>query len=206
MDASMLSAPAWHRDEFGPVRTAPELIHEASADFDGLGPWSVELQHGVDGERVRFRVDLDGSVHMLVKRAWTEVGPAGSVPAPKLLLLPAHYYSGVSTWAHLLAGEEVTEPDENRRALVVARTTLAGIESAKPFTQGAGAVLLVADAAGKVSPEVRRAIRVLEGGAPVIRVPWVSALRGVIDVPSSAAVKAAAAKVAADVRKKWRGR
>jgi len=116
-----------------------------------------------------------------------------------------HHGSGATTWAELLGGTEITIPAaSNGRLLLVARTTLRGVEEAKQLTYRAGTVLMVADAPGNVPPDVRRGIRVLSGAAPIIRVPWIPALRGTLSVPQHPAVAKAAAKIAAAVRGSWK--
>lgn len=123
-----------------------------------------------------------------------------------LRLVGAHHGAGTSTWAHLLDAQELEEPPAAGGFVVVARTTIAGVEAAKPFTSRARAVLLVADAPGRVRPEVRRAITVLAGGgAPLVRVPWMPALRGLAEVPDLPTLKKAAAKVAATIDNHWKG-
>lgn len=116
-----------------------------------------------------------------------------------------HHGSGVSTWAELLDSSEIATPDAaSGRLLLVARTTLRGIEEAKQLTYRAGAVLMVADAFGNVPADVRRGIKVLSGAAPIVRVPWVPALRGMLTIPQNPAVAKAAAKIAAAVRGSWK--
>lgn len=126
-------------------------------------------------------------------------------PAPaSRALLGVHHVAGASTWAKLLQLDEVNEPPVDGELLVVARTTLAGVEAAKLYTRRASAVLLVPDAPGRVPAEVRRAITVLAGAAPIIRAPWLSELRGALEVPDARRVRQAAAKVAADVNRHWK--
>jgi hypothetical protein len=116
-----------------------------------------------------------------------------------------HHGAGTTTWAELLEGEEITAPDAGSgRLLLVARTTLRGVEEAKTLTHRAGAVLMVADAPGNVPPDVRRGIRVLSGAAPIVRVPWIPALRGTLTVSHTPAVAKATAKIAAAIRGSWK--
>jgi hypothetical protein len=116
-----------------------------------------------------------------------------------------HHGSGASTWAELLDSTEIATPDAaSGRLLLVARTTLRGVEVAKQLSYRAGAVLMVADAPGNVPADVRRGIKVLSGAAPIVRVPWAPALRGMLTVPQNPAVAKAAAKIAAAVRGSWK--
>lgn len=129
------------------------------------------------------------------------------VPAPVVqarVLLGAHHVAGASTWAQLLGLDEVDHPPDEGEILVVARTTLAGVEAAKPLTRRASAVLLVPDAPGRVPPQVRRAITVLAGAAPVVRAPWLRELRGALDVPDTRRIRQAAAKVSIDINRHWK--
>lgn len=183
---------------------AMPLLEAEVAELGGPGPWPVRLQR-VRGAVHGFWVYPDGSVQAHTDRAFEQVWGPGSVPTPKLILLGAHPGSGVTTWAQLLSGVELSTEDAPAYApLVVARSTLAGIDAAKPHTRTAGAVLLVADAPGPVPADVRRAIRVLSGAAAVVRAPWVSALRGVNTVPETSAVNKASAAVMSSLSKQWR--
>ncbi|ONI65428.1 hypothetical protein ALI44B_00275 [Leifsonia sp. ALI-44-B] len=120
-------------------------------------------------------------------------------------LYGAHPGAGVTTWAELLHGAEIDDPTSyDGRILLVARTTLQGVETSKAFTHRAGAILMVADAPGKVPADVRRGIRVLSGVAPIIRVPWVPALRGTLTINKTAAVAKVAAKTEAAIRGNWK--
>lgn len=120
-------------------------------------------------------------------------------------LFGVHHGSGATTWSHLLEGTEISDPDATSgRLLIVARTTLRGVEQAKALTYRAGAVLMVADAPGRVPADVRRGIRVLSGAAPIVRIPWIAPLRGTGTVPHTPAVAKAAAKIAASVRSSWK--
>lgn len=187
------------------------------------GPWPVSVRYGTFA--FELIVSTDGSVSAapgtnLTPEILKWIRPAGFVPmvptesvvesaphapTPQLELLSAHPGSGTSTWAQLLDLQEVTvETRTGLPLLVVLRSTLAGTEAAKFYTSGAAALLVVADAPGKVPAPVARAIRVLEGAAPVVRVPWVPALRGMNVVPDGPAIKKAAAKVAAAVDKNRR--
>lgn len=128
--------------------------------------------------------------------------PLEERPAAAYELLSAHTGSGASTWAQLLDLPEVRPEDRSGAPLLlVTRSTIAGVEAAKPWTQQVSAVLMVADAPGKVLPVVDRAIRVLHGAAPIVRVPWVPVLRGITVVPEGAAVGKVVAKVAAAIEK-----
>lgn len=184
--------------------SVPQLLTYAMEYVRTPAPWEISLEHTTSG-RTLFRVNADGSVIAYLRTGAREVWPAGTIPARLLPMIGAHQGAGVSVWAQLLGGVEVPAvDDDNGPALIVVRSTLAGVEAAKRYSAKAGAILLVADAAGKLPPEVRRAVRVLQGAAPVIPVPWLPALRGMISVPENAAIKKAAAKVAAAVREQWR--
>ncbi|MFB2586975.1 hypothetical protein [Herbiconiux liukaitaii] len=116
-----------------------------------------------------------------------------------------HHGSGASTWAELLDSTEIANPDAaSGRLLLVARTTLRGVEEAKQLTYRAGAVLMVADAPGNVPADVRRGIKVLSGAAPIVHVPWVPPLRGMLTVSQNPAMARVAAKIAAAVRGSWK--
>lgn len=123
----------------------------------------------------------------------TELPAARGVLAP--ILFGAHHGAGTTVWAQLLGGQESDEPLPG--AVLVARTTLTGVEAAKTSTATAAAALLVADAPGKVPPDVARSIRVLEGAIRVVRAPWVPALRGRVSAPAGTENTKAVAKVAA---------
>lgn len=194
------------------------VLAQLSTLLAGDGPWTVEVREA--GMTIDLVVHLDGSVAAapgapLVPpvRAWVRPSGAVGVPAATptgtpgrgLELVGAHVMSGASTWALLLDVPEVTATTRSGRPLLVtARSTLAGVEAAKAYTSGASAVLVVADAPGKVPAQVAQAIRVLEGAAPVVRVPWVPALRGMVAVPEVPAVKKVAAKVAATLERNRR--
>ncbi|MDJ0336600.1 hypothetical protein QMG83_15330 [Salinibacterium sp. G-O1] len=131
------------------------------------------------------------------------------VPQPTIkggwTLFGLHHGSGATTWANLLDGTEIGDPKASSgRLLLVARTTLGGIEQAKTLTYRAGAVLMVADAPGTLPADVRRGIRVLSGAAPLVRVPWLAALRGTMTASHTPAVAKAAAKIAASIRGTWK--
>lgn len=116
-----------------------------------------------------------------------------------------HPGAGATTWAGLLNAVEVTDPEQHSgRLLVVARTTLRGVQEAKSFTRRAGVVLMVADAPGKFPADVRRGIKVLSGAAPIVTVPWLPSLRGALTVPESPALAKATAKIAAAIRDNWK--
>ncbi|WP_424937785.1 MULTISPECIES: hypothetical protein [Bacteria] len=200
---------------------APALVlAQLGGVLTGGGPWPVEVRQG--GMTIDLVVQVDGSVSAAQGAAVTPpvrswLRPAGAVEVlaaavpdpvtavPQLELLSAHVVSGASTWARLLGVQEVSaETRSGLPLLVAARSTLAGVEAAKSYTSGASVVLVIADAPGKVPAPVARAIRVLEGAAPVVRVPWVPALRGMDSVPDVPVVKKAAARVAAAVEKNRR--
>lgn len=198
------------------------ILAQVGALLMSPGPWPVSIRHG--GRVFELMIAPDGSVGVLPGTQLTPhvlrwIRPAGSVPmvpqdvfegqvpekSPLGEVMGAHRGAGTSTWAQLLGFPEVT--DETRTGLplfVVLRSTLAGAEASKFYTSGASVLLVVADAAGKVPASVARAIRVLEGAAPVVRVPWVTALRGMNVVPDGPAIKKVAAKVAATMEKSRR--
>lgn len=185
--------------------TALPLLERAAAELGAPGPWPIRLQ-GVGGSIHGFWVEQDGSVQAhLTGRTFDEVWPAGTVRTPRLLLVGAHPGSGVSTWAQLLGGLEVSPGSTPPYApLVVARSTLAGVNAAKAHARTAGAILLVADAPGSVPADVRRTIRVLAGAAGVVRAPWINALRGVTTIPETTAVTTASEAVMTSLTKQWR--
>lgn len=201
----LLTSPLWRPvgAETPPVVALPLLEGEV-AKVGGPGPWTVGLQR-VGGGVHGFRVYRDGSVKAFTERTFEQVWGPGSVRVPKLLLLGAHPGSGVSTWTQLLSGAEVSADDAPEHPpVVVARSTLAGIDAAKTYARTAGVVLMVADAPGSVSADVRRAVRVLSGAIPVVRAPWVNALRGVNTVPDTPALTKASAAVMTSLTKQWR--
>jgi hypothetical protein len=182
-------------------------LGERVIDVQPAGQPSFTLSLGVDGSvtttaltdprilewlrPARDRAEAPVVDEQAVKAGWTVYG--------------LHHGSGVSTWAELLGSSEIPTPDAaSGRLLLVARTTLRGVEEAKQLTYRAGAVLMVADAPGNVPADVRRGIKVLSGAAPIVRVPWVPALRGMLTVPQDPAVAKAAAKIAAAVRGSWK--
>lgn len=185
--------------------TALPLLERAAAELGGPGPWPIRLQ-GVGGSIHGFWVQQDGSVQVnLLGRIFEEVWPAGTAHSPRLLLVGAHPGSGVSTWAQLLGGLEVVPGDTPAHApLVVARSTLAGVNAAKAHARTAGAILLVADAPGSVPVDVRRTIRVLGGAVGVVRAPWINALRGVTTIPKNPALTAASQAALTSLTKQWR--
>jgi hypothetical protein len=209
-DSNVIAAmhvSAWH---FAGIDHQPRpvmnLLEHAVAHSTGPAPWSFVLEHPAQG-KVAFLVRTDGSISAYLRSGLRELWPAASVTPRRLPLLPGHAGAGASTWAHLLGATEMGIADlqqDTTRALVVVRSTLAGAAAARPLASRAGAVLVVADAPGRPSKDVRRAIRVLSGASPVIEAPWIPALRGVTSVPDSPAVRKAAAGVAAAIHEKWR--
>lgn len=121
------------------------------------------------------------------------------------VLVSAHAGSGSSTWAQLLDATELPREVAGRGYVIVARTTLRGIEAAKFLTPRAAAVLLVADAPGRPSAEVRRQIKVLSGASHIVTVPWVPSLRGMDTITESSTLRRAVAKVAAAIEPHWKG-
>jgi len=127
------------------------------------------------------------------------------VPAGEWNVYGVHPGAGATTWAGLLNAVELTDPEQYPgRLLVVARTTLRGVQEAKTLTRRAGVVLMVADAPGKFPADVRRGIKVLSGAAPIVTVPWLPPLRGALTVPESPALAKASAKIAAAIRDNWK--
>lgn len=195
------------------------VLERALSLVAGPPPWPMEVRH--DGVTIELLLEGDGTVVAAPQtaltppvRRWLHAAPPPaplrergatitdrtSPTMPGFHLLSAHVGSGASTWAQLMQVHETTA-DERPEApiVVVARTTLAGVDAAKGYTSGASAVLLVADAAGRPPGPVVRAIRVLEGATPVVRAPWVPALRGMVTVPESTKTRRVAARVAAAV-------
>lgn len=201
----LLTSPLWRPvgAETPPMVALP-LLEAEVGKVGGPGPWTVGLQR-VGGGVHGFRVYRDGSVKAFTERAFEQVWGPGSVRVPKLRFLGAHPGSGVSTWTQLLSGAEVSVDDAPEHPpVVVARSTLAGIDAAKAHARTAGVVLLVADAPGSVSADVRRGIRVLSGAIAVVRAPWVNALRGVNTVPDTPALTKVSAAVMTSIAKQWR--
>jgi hypothetical protein len=127
------------------------------------------------------------------------------VPAGEWNVYGVHPGAGATTWAGLLDAVELSDPEQYPgRLLVVARTTLRGVQEAKTLTHRAGVVLMVADAPGKFPADVRRGIKVLSGAAPIVTVPWLPPLRGALRVPESPALAKATAKIAAAIRDNWK--
>lgn len=194
------------------------VLAQVGAQLTGPGPWRVSVRYS--GMAFELVVSPDGSVDAAAGteltphvRMW--IRPPGSMPVFPVARLPedasefrsdvhvvsAHPGSGASTWAQLLRVPEriiVSPPDGAR--VVVLRSTLAGVEAAKQYSSTAAALLVVADAPGRTSPAVSRALRVLGGAAPVVRAPWIPALRGVVSAPAGTESIKAVAKVAAAIR------
>ena len=127
------------------------------------------------------------------------------MPAGEWNVYGVHPGAGATTWAGLLNAVELTDPEQYPgRLLVVARTTLRGVQEAKTLTRRAGVLLMVADAPGKFPADVRRGIKVLSGAAPIVTVPWLPPLRGALTVPESPALAKATAKIAAAIRDNWK--
>lgn len=105
-----------------------------------------------------------------------------NTPSP---LVAAHPVAGASTWALLLHEEEVAEPPAEGPWVLVCRSTPAGVQSAKKHIGRWGcerlrAVLVVADAPGRVPRAADRELKILGGAVRVVRAPWVPGLRGVV--------------------------
>ncbi|MFD8525462.1 DUF6668 family protein [Streptomyces capillispiralis] len=130
--------------------------------------------------------------------------PDGAEPAPlpsatrfpgaAVSWVGAHGGAGCTTLARLLGGADVGVrwPDPARgepaRMIVVARTHASGIQAASSVLDAlrttayapdaeAAAVVLVADAPGRLPVELARRVRVLGSVTTVHRVPWVPAWR-----------------------------
>ncbi|WP_367318314.1 DUF6668 family protein [Streptomyces sp. HUAS ZL42] len=124
--------------------------------------------------------------------------PAGRAPSAsrghQVAWVTAHGGSGASTLARVLGGADIGSrwPDPARgepgRVLLVARTHNAGMRAASQALNAlrkgehpAGvqllAVVLVADAPGRLPRPLGRRVRVLRSAAEVHRVPWIPAWR-----------------------------
>lgn len=199
------------------VAPAAFLIDFLEADSAQLGELELDVQPtgqpafmltlGVDGAVTTTALTDPRILEWLRPARGRAEAPVVDEQAIKVgwTLYGLHHGSGASTWAELLDSTEITTPDAaSGRLLLVARTTLRGVEEAKQLSYRAGAVLMVADAPGNVPADVRRGIKVLSGAAPIVRVPWAPALRGMLTVPQNSAVAKAAAKIAAAVRGSWK--
>jgi hypothetical protein len=126
--------------------------------------------------------------------------PAPATPGPRRLTgggigwVAAHGGAGTSTLAIVLGGTDLgcRWPDAGRaepaRVMLVARTHAAGLRAASralnalregrhPAGLELVAVVLVADAPGRLPMTLGRRIRVLRSVAPVRRVPWIAEWR-----------------------------
>lgn len=197
----LMRAPSWTLDgsSVAAERSVRDILEARLRTAPGPAPWQVRLAHPQLG-RFLFEVDATGIVKAFLRRGPVEVMPAGSIEVGPLWVVAAGEGAGTSTWAELLGGTEastgLTGP-----ALVVTHASVDGIERAKRFASVAGAVLAVPPGPDKPSPDVRRAMRVLSGVAPVVPVPWVKEMSAAAE---SAAVKRVVAAVAATVRDNWR--
>ncbi|MEV5431113.1 DUF6668 family protein [Streptomyces sp. NPDC052701] len=125
-----------------------------------------------------------------------EPAPPGSARAPatarRLAWVGAHGGAGASTLAAVYGGHDCGRawpgPAGPRSVLLVARTHAAGLEAVAraveafrrgqvPPGLGLEAVVLVADAPGRLPRPLARRIRSLESAVDVHRVPWVPAWR-----------------------------
>ena len=123
--------------------------------------------------------------------SWTY--PAGTFQVPsqqhtaphaRRVLLGAHPGAGASTWALLLDMVDAEHPPADGQVTIVCRSTIHGITAAKHLIaqitpDHVEAILVVADAAGRIPATVRRELTVLSGPNRVVSVPWIPALRGV---------------------------
>lgn len=214
---AQLNGPMWAVD--GRTVEVPAGEHPARTVLEAVpaGGTAVELNVRPTGhEPFTLTLGADGAVttnaltdprilHWL-RPAQAQPATGGGVgEASSWHLFGVHHGSGVSTWTELLDGVELADPDDySGRLLVVARTTLQGVEAAKQLTHRAGAVLMVPDAPGALPADVRRGIKVLSGAAPIVRAPWVPALRGTLTVSHTPAVTKAATKIAAALRTTWK--
>ncbi|MFJ2264652.1 DUF6668 family protein [Streptomyces sp. NPDC087844] len=127
----------------------------------------------------------------------TKTAPASMEARPNSLgvtWVAAHGGSGATSLARALGGADVgiRWPDaargEPNRILVVARTHAAGIQAASsvlnslrtgshPAQLELVAVVLVADAPGRLPLELARRVRVLSSAVRVHRVPWIPSWR-----------------------------
>lgn len=197
-----VAAPEWRlANTITLRRPALQVVATEMMSQTRPGPWRVQLEHTSAGLFL-FEITSDGVVSVFWRHGQLRLTDAGAVPVFALPVIAAHPGAGASTWAAALKGVETTVPVEG--ALVVARSTLDGITSAKRFSASAGAVLLVADGPGKPSTEVARAVRVLAGAAPVIPVPWIPALQRSAAATETPAFKKVAASLATTVQQQWR--
>ncbi|RRR86565.1 hypothetical protein EHS43_04040 [Streptomyces sp. RP5T] len=128
------------------------------------------------------------------RRAPAPAGQAPSRQQGRVAWVSTHGGAGASTLARLLGGADLGRrwPDPARgepsQVLLVARTHQAGMQAVSQALhalrngeQPAGvhlmAVVLVADAPGKLPRPLGRRVRVLRSAAEVHRVPWVPAWR-----------------------------
>ncbi|WP_328760369.1 DUF6668 family protein [Streptomyces sp. NBC_00271] len=124
------------------------------------------------------------------QRSWTPPPPVGAGTG----WVAAHGGAGASTLAAALGGADLgcRWPDITRgepaRVMVVARTNASGLRAASqmlgalrdgrhPPGMELVALVLVADAPGRLPLPLARRVRVLRSAAPVRRVPWVPAWR-----------------------------
>nr|WP_157527636.1 DUF6668 family protein [Kibdelosporangium sp. MJ126-NF4]CEL15623.1 hypothetical protein [Kibdelosporangium sp. MJ126-NF4]CTQ90338.1 hypothetical protein [Kibdelosporangium sp. MJ126-NF4] len=115
-------------------------------------------------------------------------------PQPGISWLGAHGGAGTTTLAEALSGRDVGTrwPDlaagEPGQVIVVARTNAAGLRAASQVLDALRtgrhpdgvvlvALVLVADAPGRLPHSLARRVRVLRSVADTIRVPWVPAWR-----------------------------
>jgi hypothetical protein len=130
-----------------------------------------------------------------------EPEPDAAEPQRQLAWVSAHGGAGASTLATVLGGVDIghrwPEPgrDEPRSVVLVARTHAAGLQAVSRkldlFRRGElppgveiVAVVLVADAPGRLPRELSRRIKVIGSAVTVYQVPWVPVWRtGNLDGP-----------------------
>ncbi|WP_242460123.1 hypothetical protein [Clavibacter michiganensis] len=160
-------------------------------DFAGLV--RATITDGPRTTRVVLRPDGSSVAEGDDANLWAGPSEAPAAP-PQVAIVGAHPLSGATTWAQLLHLRE-TEFDKpllpTERVLLVCRSVPAGLAQVKYAIRDLGrdrvaAVLVVADAPGRPIAAAMREQKVVAGAAPAIRVPWVAALRGALQIPNPA--------------------
>lgn len=111
---------------------------------------------------------------------------ASQRPAPRSVttnFVAAHGGAGSTTWARILGGHDagrVAPMGEDQRIVLVTRASAVGIDAAKNFLAAQAAqvayVLVVPAAPGRMPKVLANELRVLEGAAPLVQVPWLAEL------------------------------